>query len=145
MTLAGITLELAVLAFVSRAMEFAVDRQPYRPPAFGTASAQPAPLPEALPEFIAEVADTHARYYRGGGEASWLVVGRYGDGRIRIVDGTGRRFAGSLDGDRAEMTDLTSGRGCVAMLRYHNDGALELKMHGEPYDGRTLVCETFGR
>ncbi|MGZ3498243.1 MAG: hypothetical protein ACXWNK_05100 [Vulcanimicrobiaceae bacterium] len=138
--LAGVALELAALALIARAMTMASRRTPSRP------HPMPAPLqavavPDLLPDFIAEVADNRARYYGASDGTLWIIAGLYSDGRMRMTDRFGRRFAGTVREGHAELVELDKGAACDLHVRFVTDLALHLEMHGGPYDGRTLICE----
>ncbi|HEY8297067.1 MAG TPA: hypothetical protein VIG32_03485 [Candidatus Baltobacteraceae bacterium] len=130
--LAANALELGALAFFARVTEPAVER-PYRPISFVP--------PSQVPEFIAEVADRSAAYYTASDGTLWIAIGLYADGRARITDNLGRRFAGTLHDRRAEMVELGSGTASDLIARFGIDGTLRLEMHGGSYDGRVFMCE----
>ena len=138
--LTGIALELAALAFLSRVMTMASKPAPRRthpmPPPL-----QAIPAPDAIPEFIIEVADSRTRYYGASHGTLWIVAGFYSDGRIRMTDRLGRRFAGTVREGHAELVELDKGAACDLHVRFATDHALHLEMHGGPYDGRMLICE----
>lgn len=125
---------------LERAMKMASQQTPRRP------HPMPAPLqavarPDAIPDFIAEVSDSSARYYAASHGTLWIVAGFYSDGRMRLTDRLGRRFAGTVREGHAELVELDKGAACDLHVRFATEHALHLEMRGGPYDGRMLICE----
>lgn len=166
--MAGIALELAALAFLGYALmgrDDDRDREKaprYRggpQPVLSTVEAIPAddvaapepparkagePLPFSEPmQFIAEPADEGARYYRARAEGVELVAGFYSDGRVRLADSQNHRFAGLLQGGRADLLELDNSLWSEAFVRITPGGSMQLELRGGPYDARVLACEPF--
>jgi hypothetical protein len=156
--LAGPALELAALAFGSFAMDLAngsppkpkaspKPQAPVPPPSPPSApvsavSAPPAPKRESGPrDFLFEIADEGANYYRASDATAELVAGLYSDGRIRLADSDGRRFAGALIGGHADLLELQRNDWSEVFLRVTPTGRMQLELRGGPYDGHVLTCE----
>jgi hypothetical protein len=152
--LAGPALELAALAFGTFAMELATGtpaKKPQTPP-----PKTPAPKPQAPPaprpispdawemrprDFLFEITDEGANYYRAFDATADLVAGLYSDGRIRLADIDGRRFAGALVGGHADLLELQHNDWSEVYLRVTPTGRMQLELRGGPYDGHVLTCE----
>lgn len=122
---------------------------------------EPAPVPQPVPsaprvaapilskdpwelrprEFLMEIADEGANYYRASDATSELVAGLYSDGRIRLADGDGRRFAGALIGGHADVLELRHNEWSEVFLRVTPTGRMQLELRGGPYDAHVLTCE----
>lgn len=113
---------------------------PAAPPA---APAQPAARKsEAGPQaFLFEISDEGANYYRASDETAELVAGLYSDGRIRLADSDGRRFAGALIGGHADLLELKRNEWSEVFLRVTPTGRMQFELRGGPYDGHVLTCE----
>ena len=138
--------EVAGLAVISRLLEEprqATSRAPVR----RTEAIVPRALFEmpSTPAFISEIVDADAHYHRAqlpGG--SYLFVGFYSDGRVRLATPEGGRLSGIMMGQRAVIADLredVSFEMGIA-VHAHADDLLMLEMDGGPWDGQTLQCET---
>jgi hypothetical protein len=148
-SLAGIALELAALAFVAHVVMGAPE------PAPSNAEAIPADdvanTPEEQPtsdravlepmEFIRASADEGARYYRAADAEVDVIAGFYSDGRLRLADAT-RRFAGMLQNGRADLLELQSNQWSEVFVRETPAGTIQLELRGGPYDAHVLTCET---
>jgi hypothetical protein len=149
--LAGPALELAALAFGSFAMELAngsapKPKAPQKPQAPAPEPAAPVkpwqPEREAGPQdFLFEIADEGANYYRASDATAELVAGLYSDGRIRLADSDGRRFAGALIGGHADLLELQRNEWSEVFLRVTPTGRMQLELRGGPYDAHVLTCE----
>ncbi len=152
--LAGPALELAALAFGSFAMELA-NGSPPKPKAPPKPVAPSAPTPAAAApakpvwskregnpqEFLFEIADEGANYYRASDATAEVVAGLYSDGRIRLADSGGRRFAGALIGGHADLLELQRNEWSEVFLRVTPTGRMQLELRGGPYDAHVLTCE----
>jgi hypothetical protein len=156
-------LELAALAFGSFAMELANSAKPAppapKPAPEPEASAprepelrpEPAPQPPPAParnpwemqprDFLTEIADEGANYYRAADATVELVAGLYSDGRIRLADADGRRFAGALIGGHADILEVQHNDWSEVFLRVTPTGRMQLELRGGPYDAHVLTCE----
>jgi hypothetical protein len=150
--LAGPALELAALAFGSFAMELANGSPPKPKPQPRASAAEPAtpvkPVPPVQPkreagpgDFLFEIADEGANYYRASDATAELVAGLYSDGRIRLADSGGRRFAGALIGGHADLLELQRNEWSEVFLRVTPTGRMQLELRGGPYDAHVLTCE----
>jgi hypothetical protein len=146
--LTGPALELAALAFGSFAMELANGSAPKpktepKPPVAPGKPVQPTqPKREAGPQdFLFEIADEGANYYRASDATAELVAGLYSDGRIRLADSGGRRFAGALIGGHADLLELQRNEWSEVFLRVTPTGRMQLELRGGPYDAHVLTCE----
>lgn len=151
--LAAPALELAALAFGTFAMDLAVGAPPKKPRAQPPAPAQKKieqPLPRPLSpdawemrprDFLFEIADEGANFYRAFDSTADVVAGLYSDGRIRIADMDGRRFAGALIGGHADVLELQHNEWSEVYLRVTPTGRMQLEMRGGPYNGHVLTCE----
>ena len=139
--LAGPALELAALAFGSFAMELA--NASAAGPVAPVKPVQPVqPKREAGPQdFLFEIADKGANYYRASDATAELVAGLYSDGRIRLADSGGRRFAGALIGGHADLLELQHNEWSEVYLRVTPTGRMQLELRGGPYDAHVLTCE----
>ena len=100
------------------------------------------PKREAGPQaFLSEIADEGANYYRASDATADLVAGVYSDGRIRLADSGGRRFAGALIGGHADLLELQRNEWSEVYLRVTPTGRMQLELRGGPYDGHVLTCE----
>lgn len=130
--------EVAGLAVLSRLLE---KPRPSKPQLVAPASFE---MP-ATPAFISEIVDAQAHFHRAQlPEGSYLFVGFYSDGRVRLAAPEGRRFSGIMMDQRAVIADLredVSFEMGVA-VHAHADDLLMLEMDGGPWDGQTLQCET---
>jgi len=70
-----------------------------------------------------------------------LVAGLYSDGRIRLADTGGRRFAGALIGGHADLLELQRNEWSEVFLRVTPTGRMQLELRGGPYDAHVLTCE----
>ncbi|HEV2261657.1 MAG TPA: hypothetical protein VGR69_05155 [Candidatus Rubrimentiphilum sp.] len=158
--LAATALELAALAFGSFAMELARKDMPHqkpetmRPP---TPAPQPPPAPRMEPvaqtppsrepwelhprDFLTDIHDEGANYYRASDDSVQLVAGLYSDGRIRLADESGRRFAGALIAGHADLLELRNNEWSEVFLRVTPTGRMQLELRGGPYDSHVLTCE----
>lgn len=158
--LAATALELAALAFGSFAMELARKDMPrqkpetMRPP---TPAPQPPPAPRMEPvaqtppsrepwelhprDFLTDIHDEGANYYRASDDSVQLVAGLYSDGRIRLADESGRRFAGALIAGHADLLELRNNEWSEVFLRVTPTGRMQLELRGGPYDSHVLTCE----
>lgn len=153
--LAGPALELAALALGSFAMELAngsapkpkVSPKPQKPPPSQPPAAAAPPNPaqskreDGPREFLFEIADEGANYYRACDAAAELLAGLYSDGRIRLADAGGRRFAGALIAGHADLLELQSNEWSEVFLRVTPTGRMQLELRGGPYDAHVLTCE----
>ncbi len=92
-------------------------------------------------EFLFEIADDGANYYRAYDATAELVAGLYSDGRIRLADSGGRRFAGALIGGHADLLELQRNEWSEVFLRVTPTGRMQLELRGGPYDAHVLTCE----
>jgi hypothetical protein len=120
--------------------------KPPVPPAEPEAPVKPAqrlePKREAGPQgFLFEITDEGANYYRASDATAELVAGLYSDGRIRLADSGGRRFAGALIGGHADLLELQRNEWSEVFLRVTPTGRMQLELRGGPYDGHVLTCE----
>jgi len=152
--LAGPALELAALAFGSFAMELANGsapkpkasperRVPAAEPAAAVRPVQPVQSKrESGPQdFLFEIPDEGANFYRASDATAELVAGLYSDGRIRLADSGGRRFAGALIGGHADLLELQRNEWSEVFLRVTPTGRMQLELRGGPYDAHVLTCE----
>lgn len=65
----------------------------------------------------------------------------YSDGRIRLADAAGRRFAGALRGAHAHVIDLATSEWSEVVLRTTPTGRMQLELRGGPFDAHVLTCE----
>ena len=97
------------------------------------------------PPFITEIVDAQANFHRAQlSDGSYLFVGFYSDGRVRLATPQGRRFSGIMTEQCAVIADLredVSFEMGVA-VHVHADNLVMLEMDGGPWDGQTLQCET---
>lgn len=124
--LSEIALELAALAVVERAT-------------------LPRVKPAGPPRFLADVADSGARYLRAGDGAVAFAVGLYSDGRVRIVDAVGRRFSGEIYDARARMFEVGGDDYFELFLEPAPRDSMRLRLRGGSYDDRLLDCEAWPR
>ncbi len=120
-------------------------------PAAPASEPQPEPAPQPAPvhdpwdlgprDFLTEIADEGANYYRATDAAVELVAGLYSDGRIRLADSDGRRFAGALIGGHADLLELQRNDWSEVFLRVTPTGRMQLELRGGPYDSHVLTCE----
>lgn len=148
-------------------MELAGSAKPSaaEPPPPPAPEPKPAPAPQAAPEpapsapyvatpilskdpwemrpreFLAEIADEGTNYYRASDETVELVAALYSDGRIRLADGDGRRFAGALIAGHADLLELRHNEWSEVFLRVTPTGRMQLELRGGPYDAHVLTCE----
>ncbi len=103
----------------------------------------PARNPWEMPprDFLAEISDEGANYYRATDGTMELVAGLYSDGRIRLADGDGRRFAGALIGGHADILEVQHNDWSEVFLRVTPTGRMQLELRGGPYDSHVLTCE----
>jgi hypothetical protein len=155
--LAGPALELAALAFGTFAMDLASGSSPKTapkretpPPRAPQAKPAPAPKPATLAreawemkprDFLAEIIDEGANHYRASDGTVELIAGLYSDGRIRLADQDGRRFAGALIGGHADLLELQRNEWSEVFLRVTPTGRMQLELRGGPYDAHVLTCE----
>jgi len=100
------------------------------------------PKREAGPQdFLFEIADEGANYYRACDATTELVAGLYSDGRIRLADSGGRRFAGALIAGHADLLELQRNEWSEVFLRVTPTGRMQLELRGGPYDAHVLTCE----
>jgi hypothetical protein len=92
-------------------------------------------------DFLFEIADEGANYYRASDATAELVAGLYSDGRIRLADTGGRRFAGALIGGHADLLELQRNEWSEVFLRVTPTGRMQLELRGGPYDAHVLTCE----
>ena len=92
-------------------------------------------------DFLHEIADDAANYYRAFDATADVVAGLYSDGRIRVADIDGRRFAGVLIGGHADLLELQHNEWSEVYLRVTPTGRMQLEMRGGPYNGHVLTCE----
>ena len=92
-------------------------------------------------DFLFEIADEGANFYRAFDSTADVVAGLYSDGRIRIADMDGRRFAGALIGGHADVLELQHNEWSEVYLRVTPTGRMQLEMRGGPYNGHVLTCE----
>lgn len=82
------------------------------------------------------------RYYRARDSQGELYAGFFEDGRMRLADDRGHRFAGMLVGERADVLELRTERWSEAIVRTTPDGQPEVEMRGGALAGRVFLCET---
>jgi len=92
-------------------------------------------------DFLTEIADDGANHYRASDASVELVAGLYSDGRIRLADRNGRRFAGALIGGHADLLELQRNEWSEVFLRVTPTGRMQLELRGGPYDSHVLTCE----
>ena len=130
--------------------------QPQPPPA-PSQQPQPPPAPRAEPvaqtaparepwelrprDFLTDIHDEGANYYRASDDSVQLVAGLYSDGRIRLADESGRRFAGALIAGHADLLELRNNEWSEVFLRVTPTGRMQLELRGGPYDSHVLTCE----
>jgi len=119
-----------------------------KPPAPAPAPAAAAPPKTVQPkrasgpqDFLFEIADEGANYYKASDASAQLFAGLYSDGRIRLADSDGRRFAGALIGGHADLLELERNDWSEVYLRVTPTGRMQLELRGGPYAGRVLTCE----
>lgn len=147
--LAGIALELTALALAVRILP-APRRRIARSGSAGVLaeSAPHAFTPPTAPggddalTFVSEGAGEQTRRYRAADADVQLFVGFYGDGRVRVADALGNRYAGALESGRAELLDLKTHERSELLVRVTPTGRMQLELRGGPHDGRVLNCET---
>ena len=114
------------------------------------ATPAPAPKPTTLArdpweipprDFLTEIADEGANHYRVADATVELVAGLYSDGRIRLADQDGHRFAGALIGGHADLLELQRNEWSEVFLRVTPTGRMQLELRGGPYDAHVLTCE----
>ena len=99
---------------------------------------------EAKPDpqaFIRDASDANARYYRAHDEQMELLVAFLSDGRLRMADTDGRRFAGMLETDKADLLEIGSHEWSRVFVSATPEGSTQLELHGGPYDTHVLICE----
>lgn len=137
-SLAAAAIELASIALVTRAMEWATGpRAIIAAPLKDEPPATPA-TPAVWPgeAFIAESAGDEASVYRLSDGAQTLLAAVYGDGRIRLADPSTHRFAGMLVNGHADVLELGANRWCEAYVSISPDDRVQIEMRGGPFDGR---------
>lgn len=156
--LAAPALELAALAFGAFAMELARSSKPgSKRPAPPPAATPPPPTPKPPPppppvvfgepwtlrptEFLTEIADEGTNYYRATDDSVDMLAAVYSDGRIRLADDDGRRFAGALIGGHADLLELRDNDWSEVFVRVTPTGRMQLELRGGPYDAHVLTCE----
>ena len=92
-------------------------------------------------EFLMEIADEGANYYRASDAQIELIAGLYSDGRIRLADNGGRRLAGALIAGHADLLELQHNDWSEVFLRVTPTGRMQLELRGGPYDAHVLTCE----
>jgi len=109
-------------------------------PEVATAAAQ-QPGPN-LPPFLSDGADEATRYYRSADDATaWLAAAFYRDGRVRVVDGDARMYAGTVENGRARLETVDSHERCELFVEMSGDGNVRLSLLGGAHDGRVVRCE----
>lgn len=130
-------------------------KPPPRPEPGPAPHSQPMPRSEPVPQapptpqawempprdFLTELTDEGANYYRASDASVELMAGLYSDGRIRLADSDGRRFAGALIGGHADLLDLQHNDWSEVFLRVTPTGRMQLELRGGPYDAHVLTCE----
>lgn len=95
-----------------------------------------------LPPFLSEDADEATRYYRSADDATaWLAAAFYRDGRVRVVDGDARMYAGTVQNGRAPLETIDSHERCELFVEMSGDGNVRLSLLGGAHDGRVVRCE----
>lgn len=106
---------------------------------------QPAPAREPWElrprDFLTDIHDEGANYYQASDDRVQLVAGLYTDGRIRLADEAGRRFAGALIAGHADLLELRNNEWSEVFLRVTPTGRMQLELRGGPYDAHVLTCE----
>jgi len=92
-------------------------------------------------DFLAEITDEGANHYRASDGTVELIAGLYSDGRIRLADQDGHRFAGALIGGHADLLELQRNEWSEVFLRVTPTGRMQLELRGGPYDAHVLTCE----
>jgi hypothetical protein len=93
-------------------------------------------------EFIKEPADDGARYYRAADDSVIIIAGFYSDGRVRLADAQAHRFAGMLEGGRADIIDLRNNQWSELLVHVTPSGTMQLELRGGPHDAHVLTCDT---
>jgi hypothetical protein len=93
-------------------------------------------------EFIKEPADDGARYYRAADDSVEVIAGFYSDGRVRLADAQHHRFAGMLQGGRADLVELDNNRWSELLVHVTPAGTMQLELRGGPHDAHVLTCDT---
>ena len=91
--------------------------------------------------FLRESADSQTRFYRASDDNADVVVAFFSDGRIRVADSENHRFAGMLTNEKGELLEIGTNDWSRVFVRVAPDGAMQLELHGGPYDMRVLACE----
>lgn len=146
-SLAAAAFEVVALTFTEKAMGRGAEA---RVPAYAPAVEEPHPdVPVAaahsgpnLPPFLSEDADEATRYYRSADDATaWLAAAFYRDGRVRVVDGDARMYAGTVQNGRARLETVDSHERCELFVEMSGDGNVRLSLLGGAHDGRVVRCE----
>ena len=105
-----------------------------------TVTPQREDKPDAL-EFLRGDDDAQARYYRACDEQIELLVAFLSDGRVRLIDTDGRRFAGMLETEKADLIEIGSNEWSRVFVSATPDGRTQLELQGGPHDTHVLICE----
>ena len=92
-------------------------------------------------EFLGGDSDAQARYYRASDEQIELLVAFFSDGRVRLIDSDGRRFAGMLETEKADLIEIGSNEWSRVFVSATPDGRTQLELQGGPHDTHVLICE----
>jgi hypothetical protein len=156
-SLAGVGLELAVLAFLSRVV---YTRDGARPTRSSSASLRvsvddvdraaqgPAKSQDDTPvnplEFITEANDESAKYYRAADDRGVeIFAALLSDGRVRLADNAQHRFAGMVENGHADLLEIANNVWSELFLRVTPAGQMQFELRGGPYDTHVLTCEPF--
>lgn len=92
-------------------------------------------------EFLRGADDAQARFYRASDEQIQLLVAFLSDGRVRLIDADGRRFAGMLETEKADLIEISSNEWSRVFVSATPDGRTQLELQGGPHDTHVLICE----
>lgn len=91
-------------------------------------------------EFIKETGAEGTRYYRAGDDVGEVYAAFFEDGRVRVAAGE-RRYAGVLEGGRADLLDVETHAWNELFVRTTPENHVQLELRGTPEGVRILTCE----
>lgn len=158
-TLAGIGLEMAILAFLSHVFDTPdeASKRYNAPHAASRVDDEPHAGPQTDPvarpdtqsaeqtaiEFITDASDPQARYYRASDDrGAEMFAAFFSDGRVRLANAQ-LRYAGMVINGHADLLDTANNAWSELFLSVTPAGRTQLELRGGPYDTHVLACEPF--